>query len=239
MTKEEYVNKYLNIVTRLAYKYSKSVSSINIEAADLYQEGCLALVKAYNNLNEEDINSGSYAYNVIRYAILNYITHNSYVAKSPPHIVLSARLVSNYQADYYIKTGNNAPMEDLLAILRKTHYSDCKIDEEYVNNLKIYNNIFFYSQIFSLEHFMEVEEEPIYDYDLEGEVINKVTIQEIMKLFCLLPDIEKDIIIKTIGLGNEIPLTRRDLAKEYNMSPQGIDLRYHKGLNKIKSKIKK
>lgn len=56
---DEIIDKYAWLVRSISKKF------YNIEKEDLYQAGCLGLIKAYNNYKEGDTSFSTYAYNYV------------------------------------------------------------------------------------------------------------------------------------------------------------------------------
>ena len=73
--------------------------------------------------------------------------------------------------------------------------------------------------------------------NVELEVIDNLFELEILNFLDNIPEIPKNIFIETLGLNDGICKTRRELAKKYNMSHQGVDYHYNKTLSKVKKYI--
>ena len=117
---------------------------------DLFQVGCIGLIKAYNNFNEElNVKFTSYAYNYIVGEIYNYLINNRCIHMSPMNIKLlnSIEKAKDYLTSHLGRYPTNDELCSFLEIdqyklqeLNNIMYID-SLDYQY-NNEDLYNIVF-------------------------------------------------------------------------------------------------
>jgi RNA polymerase sigma factor (sigma-70 family) len=252
---EEFLIKNKGFINIQASFYSKYTSDLGIEFDDLYQVGCLALIEKYDDYDQEKGKISTYSHWVIRTAMLNYINKNACITYVP---INSAWLVNKIAVEtaLFYKENGRKPTKDELYNCVKNKLNNTKLSVDLFDKLekillfhhkrkqKSLNETIDSIPGSGYQRYYDFEEDENIlmncikdDYDLEEEVISKVFLEETVNMLKNGDKLDYDIFMETLGLNDNIPKTRKFLAQQYGMPFQTIDKRYHKTLNKIKSKM--
>ena len=232
---EEKVKEFLPYVRNLSFCYSKKLYSLNIEFDDLYQVGSLAIVEACYSYDDTKASFFTYVYNRIRFAMLDYITNNSFAIVLPSYMINSIRLIVNKNQEYYQCYGCQAPIDFLIDALKEKKYSKRSITEEYIMYLKKLNEFYLKSNVTSYE---ELDEDSILlEEDVEGKAIDMYFIEPALSILSELTERDRDILEKRLGLNNYEPTSYRALAKDSGITFQAVEQSYKKSLRKIRKKL--
>lgn len=177
---------------------------------DLFQAGCLGLIKAYKNYDKKsNIKFTSYAYNYILGEVYQYIVNNRNIHLSPMNIKLSNAL---YKAEDYLTNhlGRNPTISELCAFL--------EIDEYKLYELR---NM---SSVDSLDYFD--------NFELTAS-LNKDDLIDLSNALKSLNDNEK----KLINARYFNNYTQSELADIYNTNQVKISREEKKILCKLKAKM--
>ena len=180
------------------------------EIEDLYQAGCIGLIKAYKNYNpKENTKFTSYAYNFILGEIYQYIISNHNIRMSPANIKLinSINKAKEYLTNYL---GRNPTAIELCNFIEIEPY---KYEE--LNNLMMTENI---DNLYNIEDKTNLLKEDLIDLK---NALNNLTNEE--KLF-----------IKRRYFNN---ITQSNLAKLYNTNQVKISREEKKILTKLKNNM--
>lgn len=247
---ENYIISNGGFLHKLASYYS-SMTNYAVEYDDLYQVGCLALIEKYSNYNEEKGSLSNYSLWVIRSAMLNYINSNNTITHIS--IPLSAFLINVLKkiSTFYITYGREMTDDELLDYIKENNFTSYKSDEKLLQKINIllkYHLNNKCSSIYESAFNYDLTEEDLNkdtlikdhikdDYNLEEDIVSKCFISDVIKA---LKDESKeniDIFVETLGLIDDIPKTRRELAEKYDVSCQAIDQRYKRILKKVKGEF--
>lgn len=249
---ENYLDEYIKISDKLlkylASSYTKKFRILGIEYNDLYQVGCLALVERYYDYDESRASFLTFSYLIIKSAMLKYICNNSTVTSVSTSLL---HMMSNYNKkndSFYLINGRTMTLEekrDYLSDFKKLPLHDI---DELIKLLDAINNCHYKSTTYSLEEkniifndtvntdpLIAIDDFVAQDYDLENTELSKLWIEQVLELVneCLC-ERDKEILIKKLGLYDNVSKTNRELALEYGISSQRIDQIYHNSIKKIK-----
>lgn len=210
---EELIIKYEPLIYKIAHKF------YNVELSDLYQAGCIGLIKAYRNYNKDCNNSFiNFAYMYIYGEMYDFVNNSRNIKIQKDNL----RLLKNiYHAKEIIfnKTGKYPSTKELSAFL--------EIDENLINDL-----ILLSSEPLSIEEAKEEYNIEAKDYYYKWENIdNKILINESLST---LNKLEHQIIIDRYF--ND--LTQSETAKKLGISQVKVSRIEQKGKAKIKEYIK-
>ena len=222
---EDEIKKYLPFASELAFSYYKK-TYLNIEYDDLYQIGSLAILEAYSSYDDTKGSFSTYVYAKIRYAILNYITENSFIFLLPDYIVHSSRLVANKSREYYQQYGVEAPIDYLMSELKT---------EKYINYLQEINRFYFVSQVASWENLEE--DSLLMEENIEDIVTNTILKDEALSILSEFDERKKSIFEKYLGLNHQEPYPSKKIATQEGVSRQAVEHSYRKSLSMIKKKL--
>lgn len=201
---QELINNNQNLIYSIIHKFRSR------DFDDLYQVGCLGLIKAYQNFDSrENVKFTSYAYNYIVGEIYHYIINNRLIRMSPANVKLYNHVLKakDYLTNYL---GRYPTISELCSF--------CEIEpyklQELENSMDI-NNIDDY---YSLSCSTPLSREDLIDLK---EAINKLTKKE--KEF-----------IRARYFNN---YTQSKLASLYNTNQVKISREEKKILSKIKTKM--
>ena len=183
---------------------------------DLYQAGCLGIIKAYNSFNDElNVKFTTYAYPFIVGEIYKYMTNNRNIHMSPVNVKLSNSIkkAEEYLTNYLGRTPNDREIADFLEIdlfklyeIRNMISTD-SLDFEY-DDTNLYD--FIVKEDLSKEELLDLR-----------NALNSLTIEEKQ-------------LIKDRYFNN---ITQSDLAKIYNTNQVKISREEKKILCKLKAKM--
>jgi len=246
---EEYMLQYKGYAVMWANYYNHIFSDNYFEYDDLYQASCLALIDGYYKYDNSKSSLGTYTYLTAKYGIIKYIRKNSSVTKIPGDLLVAATNLSKKNIEYYRKHGKNMDLEDMINYAKKECYTGSyRVDSDFIKTLLKIEAFHLKGHNYSLEDKIDNynsmnsdKTENIYLKDClpsrdntEKTAINNNMIEQILKyLEDNFSEIDVEIFKETLGLIDEIPKTRRELSKKYNVSYQTIDIRYKKTLKKI------
>ena len=183
---------------------------------DLYQAGCLGIIKAYNSFNDElNVKFTTYAYPFIVGEIYKYMTNNRNIHMSPVNVKLSNSIkkAEEYLTNHLGRTPNDREIADFLEIdlfklyeIRNMISTD-SLDFEY-DDTNLYD--FIVKEDLSKEELLDLR-----------NALNSLTIEEKQ-------------LIKDRYFNN---ITQSDLAKIYNTNQVKISREEKKILCKLKAKM--
>ena len=116
---KELITNNQNLIYSIVHKFRSK------DYDDLYQAGCVGLIKAYRNFkNDLNVKFTSYAYNYIVGEIYNYLINNRIIHLSPVNVKLlnSINKASEYLTNHL---GRNPTVDELCSFLeidRKKYY---------------------------------------------------------------------------------------------------------------------
>ena len=177
---------------------------------DLFQAGCVGLIKAYKNYNSSmNVKFTSYAYNYILGEVYQYIINNRSIHMSPMNIKLAKSL---NKAEEYLTNhlGRNPTAMELCHFLEIDYY---KLAE--LKNMTSVDNLDYFSDIHSIEK------------------INKDDLIDLSDALNSLSDEEKSF-INARYFNN---YTQQELANYYNTNQVKISREEKKILCKLKAKM--
>ena len=177
---------------------------------DLFQAGCLGLIKAYKNFDmRKDVKFTSYAYNYILGEVYQYIINNRNIHMSPMNIKLAKAL--NKAKEYLTNhLGRNPTIDELCNFLEISPY-----------------------KYFELVNMMSIDNIDNNDNISINERIDKDDLIDLNNALRSLSNEEKKI-IKARYYNN---YTQRELANIYNTNQVKISREENKILGKLKAKM--
>lgn len=245
---EEYVNKYINLVKSIATNYANKIGS-KTDIQDLYQIGCLGLVKSYFDYDSSKGTMSTYAYCKIRYAVLNYISENNFITYVPVNMVCYSRKAHNENEKCILEKNREATLDELRDAISSMDWRNIKLTDEFLKSLIELNSFHIKCNTLSYEKLVEEitkSDDNNDNYDdvnksnlmrgdegIEDKAIDNVMIQEILQYIETLTDDEQIIIKYLFGLDGYPVCSYRELAKIIGVRFQTVSNRYHKILKKI------
>lgn len=217
------IEKNLRLVNWVIKKYIGQYSN------DLFQEGCIGLIKAVDNFNlERKIRFSTYATTVIKRNILNAIKENAFLIRIPVHKQDEITRFKKVQEDLYYLL-QREPTKNELA--QHCNLSIKKTDE--------FLRIIKQQSTFSMEQMLDdvnLEELLPSNIDIEQQVIDK----EALNLDCYhLTEKEKRYFIAWLGINDGIEKNLSEVANIYKTSYQNIQNSISRSKKKILKGIKK
>lgn len=208
---------------------------------DLFQEGCIGLIKAANKFNYKlGFKFFTYAVHWIDQAIFRKIQNEGFTIRIPIHVFEDINVLRRVMNDLSIDNVNS--LENLELIKNRTGFSE----KEIYNFDYIYNNIL---NTYSLNNYVFVEEysniieiiDIVKDND-ETSVFDKVSENilkhDINKALDVLTERERDIIINRYGIFGHRELTLGEIGEKYNLTKERIRQIENIALDKLRKKCK-
>lgn len=253
ITLEQFIEKNKGLIYQLAKKYYRMTCIYGIELDDLYQVGCLGLIEKYKEYDSSKGKMSTFAYQIVRGSILNYLNDNNCsITHIPRNLCLLSQKLAKENVKFYKRNGRYMTEVELVILLKDLPAAKkCPNKKElirWINQIILYH---YRDSVYALNdpiinydvsgNFYELKEQNptiedllVADFDMEQEVIMKVDLEIFLNSLDYLSPQEKEAFIETLGLRDDIPKTRRFLAEKENVWPQTIDQRYHKALRKVK-----
>ena len=255
MSLEEYVSKFSGYPRKLAEQYYHQVVDSGIEFQDLVQEGYLAMIAGYHNYDEKKSALSTYAYTTVKYGIINYINKKNLLISVKPDFVVAAAKLERVRTLYYMETGNEMPMDEMIEFMNdKCSYLNDEFDEKTIKLLMKITRCYSNSSIYSLDGAMYKEDGSnnkrfddnnltigdciTLDYSLEDEVVLKMFAKEILD-YVKYNFSEKDLEIfkERFGFVDDVPKNYDQIGKKIGISRQGISNRHQKVMNRVIQKF--
>ena len=107
---DDLITEYANLIRGIAKKF------YNVDKEDLYQAGCLGLIKAYNNYQDKDIPFHSYAYKYI-FGEMYELTMKSQNIKLNKYYLKLYKLINKTSNSLSLKYGRSVSLEDISSYL--------------------------------------------------------------------------------------------------------------------------
>ncbi len=104
------ITEYANLIRGIAKKF------YNVDKEDLYQAGCLGLIKAYNNYQDKEIPFHSYAYKYI-FGEMYELTMKSQNIKLNKYYLKLYKLINKTSNSLSLKYGRSVSLEDISSYL--------------------------------------------------------------------------------------------------------------------------
>ena len=183
---------------------------------DLYQAGCVGLIKAYRNFkNDLNVKFTSYAYNYIVGEIYSYLINNRTIHLSPVNVKLlnSINKAHEYLTNHLGRNPTNDELCNFLEIDRKKYY--------YLQNMISVDSLDYKSNTNELYNFVA------------NENLSKDTLIDLKNALNSL-DLEEKRLINARYFNN---YTQGELAKVYNTNQVKISREEKKILCKLKAKM--
>jgi len=147
--KNKLIEGHMYIAKYLARKYCRSTNSFD----DLFQEGCIGLIKAYNKFDPSlGFKFSTYATWWVRQAILSSLTSSSRTIRLPSHIVQLKLKMFKYTEKYVLLNGKEPEIKEIALFL--------EISEEKVNEIL---NLQLEADVEDFESFVTTEAEDVLD----------------------------------------------------------------------------
>lgn len=253
---EEFVLKYEFRAKAWANFYYTILYDNGFEYEDLYQAGILKLIESYPKYDDSKSSLFTFADQMIRFGILNYINKIGHFFKIPNDVNMVLIKVLAKKNEFYKLTGRNMTNEEIKDfILNECYYGNYTIDDEYVKNLLKIEQYYFRKKIYSLDDNIDnyntsylgifAEKEDLCVGDL---VANDISVEDTAINNCYVLDVldyvtnnfsERDIEIfkEVLGFIDGIPKTEQSLANKYECSRQAVNQRYKRVIGKVKEKF--
>ena len=207
---KELIQKNENLIYSIIHRFRSK------DFDDLYQAGCVGLIKAYKNFkNDLNVKFTSYAYNYIVGEIYNYLINNRLIHLSPVNVKL---LNSLNKAEEYLTN----------------HLGRLPTISELCDFLEIDYEKYYYLQsmisIDSLDY--EYNSNSLYNF-VANENLSKDTLIDLKNALNSL-SVDEQRLINARYFNN---YTQSDLAKIYNTNQVKISREEKKILSKLKTKM--
>lgn len=226
MTDEEKIKEWTPLVYKLAGKYAKKASKTIIQFEDLVSVGQMAILEAYNTLDEEKASLMTRMYSLICHRMQNEISENTFLTKG--HVNFLMRLKKAYR-----ELGENATDEEIEAWSKKTHkHPSTRLTK---NNIQDYKNMI---GIIHVSKDILNDEGKIYnnyfttESNIEEDVDYKLKLEMIHKYLEYMKPIEKEVI-----LGRMNGETLEELAITNNCTREWIRQVEKKAMEKLQKYV--
>ena len=183
------------------------------DVEDLFQVGCIGLIKAYKRYNSSmDVKFTSYAYNYIVGEIYQYIINNHNIRMSPANNKLSKTIS---RAEEYLTNhlGRNPTINELCSFIEIEPY---KYEE--IKNMLFIESIDYDNSFDNVSYSSNITKEELIDLK---NALNSLTIDE----------------KKIINARYFYNYTQKELARIYNTNQVRISREEKKILSKLKAKM--
>lgn len=201
--KDEIVMGNLKLVLTVIKKVN---NSYNVDPDDLFQIGCIGLIKSIDNFNTSlNVAFSTYAIPMISGEIKRYLRDNNNV-KISRQIKDLAYKILKYKEKYLIEHNKEPSSLEIASYLNEDVY---KIDEaiKSLNCVVSLQDTLTNDDTDELTYLDHISD----DFNIEDKIINKNTLKQGISM---LDDIQKNIIIKRYYNG----LTQEEIAKELFIS---------------------
>lgn len=209
---EELIRKYESLIYKIAHRF------YNVELCDLYQAGCIGLIKAYRNYDSKSENSFvNFAYMYI-YGEMYELVNNSRDIKVNKAYLKLLKSITKTKELLYNNLGRTPTLEEISQFL--------EIDKQQIKEI-ILNSY----EIISLDNKINEEGINILDiYGKEDNIENKILIKESLQE---LEELEKQVIVNRYF--ND--MTQSETAIKLGLSQVKVSRLEQKGKAKIKEYI--
>lgn len=219
MTDTELIKKYSDLI----YRCIRGVKIPSyIEKADLYQEGCIGLLKAKERYDDKkNVKFITYAFYYIRGSILRYIHSNCYMEHVP---------VKNHEIAKKIFKYIDAHPEDAEDYAKIAKI--CKIPERYVKfGIDIVNRSNNYRSLYpdGIDRILELSYEEKSDEYLDSKYYERLY----KRLSIGLTQRQKDVLEMRTGIRDGVQKSFVEIGKALNISQQCAHLYYDYAVKKI------
>lgn len=233
-TLETFIKANERLVIKEVYKYI-GYETISMDYDDMYQYGCIGLLKAMERFDLEKENEFStYAIHWIRQSIVRGINNESLLIRVPVHrwdAIIKLRDLEYKSNIYFGKVDYNWISKELGESKEKV-MELFQIRNSYMSNV-------------SLDTPVGAEEnttlgELIVDenYDVEGVILDADLKKKIEESLDTVDDRSKDILIRRFGLNGKEPMTLEEIGDIYNVTRERIRQIEAKTLGKLRHSTK-
>ncbi len=219
--KDELVNGNLKLVLSILKKYQNKTDNMD----DLFQIGCIGLIKAIDNFDlSHEVKFSTYAVLMIEGEIKRYIRDNNSVRISRSIKDLAYKIMK-YKEEYMSENGREPNTEEVSKHLKITEYEV----KEALMSLKEPMSLFdpIYNDGGDTIYLMDQIEDKRENKDLDSLISMRKALQKIKER-------EKNILISRFVVGK----TQMEIAKELNISQAQVSRLEKNAIKNVKRLIK-
>lgn len=221
--KQDFINANLRLVVNISKKYSGR----GVELLDLISEGNIGLMMAVDRF---DVTKGfkfsTYAIWWIKQSIIRSIYIKGRAIRLPVHLAEEVTKL-NYVEQKLILKLNRVPSYDEVAEVLSIPTDQVKKLYK-VRDLPLSLEMPVGEEDTTLMSFLED------DTNIEDEVLNKISREDLLSFIKMLPERDRDIIKMRYGILNEKPMTLDLIGKKYGITRERVRQLENKALNRLK-----
>lgn len=219
--KDELVEGNLKLVLSILKKYQNKTDNMD----DLFQIGCVGLIKAIDNFDlSHEVKFSTYAVLMIEGEIKRYIRDNNSVRISRS-IKDQAYKIMRFKEEYMQETGNEASTKEISKHLNISEYEVSEALLSLKEPMSLFDPI--YNDGGDTIYLMDQIEDKRENKDLDSLISMRRALEKIK-------DREKDILINRFIVGK----TQMEIANEMNISQAQVSRLEKNAINNVKRLIK-
>lgn len=221
LAKEELINGNLKLVLSILKRYNNRTDNMD----DLFQVGCIGLIKAIENFDlSHDVRFSTYAVPMILGEVKRYLRDNNSV-RIARSIKDTAYKVLKYKENFINKNGKEPTIEEISKALELSEYEIANALNALKDTISMFEPIYNDGgDVIYLEDQLESNDGSIYDNE------TKISLREALKK---LKEKEKYILTQRYMIGK----TQMELAEEIGISQAQISRLEKSGLENIRKMI--
>lgn len=221
LAKDELVEGNLKLVLSILKKYQNKTDNMD----DLFQIGCVGLIKAIDNFDlSHEVKFSTYAVLMIEGEIKRYIRDNNSVRISRS-IKDQAYRIMRFKEEYMQETGNEASTKEISKHLNISEYEVSEALLSLKEPMSLFDPI--YNDGGDTIYLMDQIEDKRENKDLDSLISMRRALEKIK-------DREKDILINRFIVGK----TQMEIANEMNISQAQVSRLEKNAINNVKRLIK-
>lgn len=221
LAKDELVEGNLKLVLSILKKYQNKTDNMD----DLFQIGCVGLIKAIDNFDlSHEVKFSTYAVLMIEGEIKRYIRDNNSVRISRS-IKDQAYKIMRFKEEYMQETGNDASTKEISKHLNISEYEVSEALLSLKEPMSLFDPI--YNDGGDTIYLMDQIEDKRENKDLDSLISMRRALEKIK-------DREKDILINRFIVGK----TQMEIANEMNISQAQVSRLEKNAINNVKRLIK-
>lgn len=213
-------NRLIEANMRLIVSVAKKYTYSGVPLPDLIQEGVLGLDRAISKFDyTRGFKFSTYATWWIRLTITRAIAEKGKIIRFPVHIVELIGKIKKFQHKFYIQNQRDATVEELAAGLKTSEQNIKRALEAMGQTMTSLESPVADGDDSTVGDFIPDEfQDPI------NEVFNKILRTELLKLFEVLPERKKTILIMMYGLDNPDgkPHELAEISEKFGISKERV-----------------
>lgn len=225
----------MRLSANVAQKYL--LGNHTLEFEDLLQEGSFGLMTAIEKFDpEKGYRFSTYAMNWVRQCIGRAVENKGKNIRTPIHIASQLKKLARVQGEFEFKTGNSPSIEELADLTG--------INCSTIEKLKSFPTLQPVASLDKTVNPNDTEATELGEFlrdteqDIEKEVEQAVLKEDVMHALNELPQGEKKVISMLYGIEEDSPITKKQTAKEMQVSTSSIAVAEKRGLYQLRKIFK-